>query len=143
MERLVDAAARQTGIDGVTLRRRNFTPPDAMPYATAVGATIDSGEFEAILDRALALAEHAAFEERRRASASDGKLRGLGLSCFLEHSGGLGLETGDVAFTGPESITFSLGGQSTGPRCSATFSRSGLRSRRSRSRSGKAIQTSI
>jgi carbon-monoxide dehydrogenase large subunit len=121
MERLVDAAARQTGIDGVTLRRRNFTPPDAMPYATAVGATIDSGEFEAILDRALELAGHASFEERRQASAAEGKLRGLGVSCFLEHAGGLGLETGDVAFTGPERITFSLGGQSTGQGHATVF----------------------
>ncbi len=114
MERLVDAAARQTGIDGVTLRRRNFTPPDAMPYATAVGTTIDTGEFEAILDEALKLADQASFEARRQASKAKGRLRGLGVSCFLEHSGGMGLETGDIAFTGPERITFSMGGQSSG-----------------------------
>jgi carbon-monoxide dehydrogenase large subunit len=121
MERIVDAAAREVGIDGITLRRRNFTPPDAMPYATAIGATIDTGEFEAILDEALKLADHTTFDARRKASAAEGKLRGLGVSCFLEHSGGLGLETGDVAFTGPEQIIFSIGGQSGGQGHATVF----------------------
>jgi carbon-monoxide dehydrogenase large subunit len=121
MERIVEAAARQTGIDGVTLRRRNFTPPDAMPYVTALGATIDSGQFDSILDEALELVEYSSFEERRRESTAAGRLRGLGVSCFLEHAGGLGLETGDIAFTGAEQITFSLGGQSSGQGHATVF----------------------
>ena len=73
MERLVEAAARQTGIDAVALRRMNLVPTEAMPHATAVGNAIDGGEFEAILDRALSLSGHASFAERRQAAAADGQ----------------------------------------------------------------------
>lgn len=121
MERLVEAAARETGIDPVTLRRMNLIAPAAMPYATPIGTTIDSGEFAAILDETLALAEHGSFPERRQAAAAAGKLRGLGISCFLEHAGGLGLETGEIAFTGPERITFAMGGQSSGQGHATVF----------------------
>ena len=121
MERLVDAAARATGIDPIKLRRRNFAPPEAMPYATPVGTKIDSGEFEAILDQALGLARYASFEQRRKASAAEGKLRGIGVSCFLEHAGALPTESAEVAFTGPERITLSLGAQSTGQGHATVF----------------------
>jgi len=114
MERLVEAAASQTGIDPVTLRRRNLVRPDAMPYATAVGTTIDSGEFEAILDRALALSGYASFDKRRRSAAAEGKLRGIGLSMFLEHAGGMPLEGADISFAEPGRVMLSLGVQSTG-----------------------------
>src|SRR5688500_4764382 len=70
MERLVAAAARQTGIDPVALRRRNLVQPEAIPCATAVGTTIDSGTFEPILDRALGLADYASFETRRQRAAA-------------------------------------------------------------------------
>src|SRR5262249_10919309 len=66
LERVIDEAARVTGIDPVRLRRRNFIKPKAMPYKTAVGTTIDSGEFEALLDRALALSDYDGFKQRRR-----------------------------------------------------------------------------
>jgi carbon-monoxide dehydrogenase large subunit len=114
MERLVEAAAHQTGIDPVALRRKNLVRPGAIPYATAVGTTIDSGEFEAILDRALALSGYASFEERRRAAAARGKLRGIGLSTFLEHAGGMPLEGADISFAEPGKIVLGLGVQSTG-----------------------------
>jgi carbon-monoxide dehydrogenase large subunit len=115
MERLVEAAARQTGIDPVALRRRNLVGAGAMPHATAVGNTIDDGEFEAILDRALAKSAYASFEERRRAAAAEGKLRGIGISLFLEHSGGMPLEGADISFE-PEGgrVVLGLGVQSTG-----------------------------
>ncbi len=121
MERLVEAAARETGIDPIDLRRRNFIPSEAMPYATPVGTAIDSGEFEAILDQALALARYDTFEERRKASASKGKLRGIGVSCFLEHAGAIPTESVEVAFTGPERITLALGAQSTGQGHATVF----------------------
>src|SRR6266571_1267391 len=66
LERLVDEAARVTGIDPVKLRRRNLIRPSAIPYKTAVGTTYDSGEFEAILDKAVALADYAGFKQRKR-----------------------------------------------------------------------------
>jgi carbon-monoxide dehydrogenase large subunit len=121
MERLVDAAARRTGIDALELRRQNFTPPSAMPYDTAVGTKIDSGEFEAILDQALELADYSAFEERRKRSSAEGKLRGIGVSCFLEHAGGIPTESADVSFTGPKQATLSLNAQSTGQGHATVF----------------------
>jgi carbon-monoxide dehydrogenase large subunit len=88
LERAVEEAARVSGIDPIRLRRRNLTKPSAMPYKTAVGTTIDSGEFEALLDKALVLADYDGFKQRRREAARRGKYRGLGVSCMLEHAGG-------------------------------------------------------
>ena len=77
LERVIDEAARVTGIDPVKLRRRNLIKPKAMPYKTAVGTTIDSGEFETVLDKALALADADGFKQRRREAGKRGKYRGL------------------------------------------------------------------
>jgi carbon-monoxide dehydrogenase large subunit len=121
MERLVEEAARETGIDPIALRRLNFLPPDAMPHATPVGTVIDSGAFEAIFDKALKLADHAAFEERRRVSAANGRLRGIGVSCFLEHAGGQPTESADLSFTGPRQLALSHGVQSTGQGHATVF----------------------
>ena len=68
IERLIDGAARAMGIDRVSLRRRNFIPPKAMPYKTPNGPIYDSGEFEAAMDKALALADWKGFAKRRAAS---------------------------------------------------------------------------
>ncbi|MBE7941832.1 MULTISPECIES: xanthine dehydrogenase family protein molybdopterin-binding subunit [Ramlibacter] len=88
MERLMDEAARQTGIDRVTLRRRNFIRPDQMPYRNPMGQVYDSGEFERIMDRGLAQADWDGFEARAAASRAQGKLRGLGIATFLEWTSG-------------------------------------------------------
>ena len=69
LERVIDEAARMTGIDPIKLRRRNLIKPAAMPYKTAIGTTIDSGEFETILDKALSLADYDGFKQRRREAA--------------------------------------------------------------------------
>jgi aerobic carbon-monoxide dehydrogenase large subunit len=87
IERLVDHAAAEHGFDPVELRRRNFVPPEAMPYKTANGTTYDCGEFAAVMDKALALADWAGFPARREQSARAGKLRGIGMATFLEASG--------------------------------------------------------
>ncbi len=79
IERLIDGAARRMGIDRVSLRRRNFIPPKAMPYKTPNGPIYDSGEFEAAMDKALALADWKGFNKRRAASRRAGKLRGIGM----------------------------------------------------------------
>ena len=73
LERVIDEAARITGIDPVKLRRRNLIPAKAMPYKTAVGTTYDSGEFETVLDKALELADYDGFKKRRREALKRGK----------------------------------------------------------------------
>jgi carbon-monoxide dehydrogenase large subunit len=114
LERLVDEAARVTGIDRVKIRRRNLIPPSAIPYKTPVGTTYDSGEFEAVLDKALELSNYAEFSKRKRESKSRKKLRGVGISCFLEHAGGTPTESASLTFPGGESMVVGLGVQSTG-----------------------------
>jgi len=88
LERLVDEAARITGIDRIEIRRRNLIAPAHMPYKTAVGTTYDSGDFAAVFGEALASADVADFPARRATSQAAGKRRGLGVSCFLEIAGG-------------------------------------------------------
>jgi len=92
MERLMDEAARQTGIDRITLRRRNFIQPAQMPYKNPMGQVYDSGKFESVMDQALLLADWRGFEARAAASQQRGLLRGLGISTFLEWTGGNALE---------------------------------------------------
>jgi carbon-monoxide dehydrogenase large subunit len=92
MERLMDEAARQTGIDRVALRRRNFITPAQMPYKNPMGQTYDCGQFEAIMDQALVLADWSGFAARAADSAQRGLLRGQGIATFLEWTGGNALE---------------------------------------------------
>jgi aerobic carbon-monoxide dehydrogenase large subunit len=121
LERVVDEAARVTGIDPVKLRRRNLIKPSAMPYKTAVGTTIDSGEFATVLDKALALADYDGFKQRRRAAAKGGKYRGLGIACMLEHAGGAPLEGTALSFPGGEALVLGLNVQSTGQGHATVF----------------------
>src|SRR6266566_1860888 len=121
LERVVDEAARVTGIDPVKLRRRNLIKPSAMPYKTAVGTTIDSGEFATVLDKALALADYDGFKQRRRAAAKGGKYRGLGIACMLEHAGGAPLEGTALGFPGGEILVLGLNVQSTGQGHASAF----------------------
>ena len=99
LERLVEEAARVTGIDRVELRRRNVVPPARMPWKTPAGATLAHADFEATLDTALAMADWAGFEPRRRASAARGRLRGIGLALTVETTGGMPREFADVELT--------------------------------------------
>jgi carbon-monoxide dehydrogenase large subunit len=92
IERLMDEAARQTGIDRIALRRRNFIRPEQMPYKNAMGQTYDTGEFEKIMDQALTLADWGGFEQRAAQSRERGLVRGLGIATFLEWTGGNALE---------------------------------------------------
>ncbi len=88
MERLMDEAARQTGIDRVALRRRNFIRPEQMPYKNPMAQTYDTGHFEKIMDQALAQADWDGFAARAATSAAQGKWRGQGIATFLEWTGG-------------------------------------------------------
>jgi aerobic carbon-monoxide dehydrogenase large subunit len=114
LERLVDEAARVVGIDPVRLRRRNLIPAKAIPYKTPVGTTYDSGDFAAILDKALALAHYTDFKTRRRESFKRKRLRGIGISCFLEHSGAMPTEGASLTFPGEGRLVLGIGVQSTG-----------------------------
>jgi len=97
IERLVDRAAAEHGFDPIALRRKNFIPPEAMPYKTANGTTYDCGEFEKVMDKALELADWRGFPARRERSKLEGRLRGIGIATFLEASAA-GLAPKDQAF---------------------------------------------
>ena len=87
LERVVDVAAREVGIDRVELRRRNFIRPDQFPYHTPVALEYDSGDYGATLDLALQGADWAGFEKRRSEARARGKLRGIGISTYVEACG--------------------------------------------------------
>ncbi len=92
VERLVDEAARQTGMDRLELRRRNLIPRDAFPYRIATApmpSAYDSADFAALLDAAVAEADWSGFEVRRAEAARRGKLRGIGCAVFIEPAGGV------------------------------------------------------
>ena len=87
LERLVDVIAHDTGLDRLAIRRLNFIPRDAFPYQTPVALNYDSGDYEATLNAALAAADWDGFPARRRAAAGRGKLRGIGISTYVEACG--------------------------------------------------------
>ncbi len=123
LERVVDEAARVSGIDPIKLRRRNLIKKSAMPYKTAVGTTYDSGDFEPMLDQALGLADYQNFKQRRREAQKRGKYRGFGLCCLLEHSGGSPVESAMLSFPGDGTLLLSLNVQNTGQGHATVFPR--------------------
>ncbi|PZW36983.1 carbon-monoxide dehydrogenase large subunit [Humitalea rosea] len=114
LERLVDAAARETGRDPAALRRLNLVSPKAFPYRTALGYRYDSGDYPALLDAALGLGEADGYEARRAISVTKGLRRGRGLACHLHGSGGWGDETSIVEVLDDGSIVARTGTQSQG-----------------------------
>ena len=109
MERLVDTAAAEMGIDRLELRRRNHIPPEAMPYKSPNGTTYDSGEFTALFDQALALADWDGFAARKAESRARGKLRGIGIGDYLELTGPPGREMGGIRFEPNGDVTIITG----------------------------------
>jgi carbon-monoxide dehydrogenase large subunit len=95
-ERLVEEAALVTGVNPVTLRRRNLLKKDAFPLKTLTGSSYDSADPARLLDTALEAADWDGFSARRKAAKKNGKLRGLGLALFLEPSGGMGKEQVEI-----------------------------------------------
>lgn len=121
IERLMDAAARDTGIGRSEIRRRNFIPPDAFPFTTFTGTSYDSGEYERIMDAALARADWDGFKARRAGSAERGKLRGIGIACYVEICSGLGNETVRLRLEPDGRIAVRVGTQSTGQGHETSF----------------------
>jgi carbon-monoxide dehydrogenase large subunit len=114
IERLVDHAAREVGIAPDALRQRNFVKPGAMPYQSATGQNYDSGNFAAHLKRAQELADWSGFPKRLRQSRKAGRLRGIGLSTYIEACGNAGAETASLKLEPDGSVTLLIGSQSTG-----------------------------
>jgi carbon-monoxide dehydrogenase large subunit len=114
IERLVDHAARELGVAPDALRRRNFIKADAMPYRSATGQNYDSGNFAAHLKRAQELAGWSGFPKRLRLSKKAGRLRGIGLSTYIEACGNAGAETATLKLESNGSVTLLIGTQSTG-----------------------------
>jgi carbon-monoxide dehydrogenase large subunit len=109
MERLVDEAARQMGIDRFELRRRNHVKPSEIPYKNAAQMTVDSGDFGAIFEEALAAGDVKGFAKRKEESKKRGKLRGLGVGSYMEVTAPPNKEMGGIRFEGGKQITFVTG----------------------------------
>ncbi|HSH08509.1 MAG TPA: xanthine dehydrogenase family protein molybdopterin-binding subunit [Burkholderiales bacterium] len=121
MERLMDRAAREMKIDPVELRRRNFIRPEQFPYATHLGETYDVGDFARVLDRALEAADWKGYPARAAQSKRRGRLRGRGLSSYLEWTGALPTETVDIEITADGSVTVFSGTQAMGQGLETTY----------------------
>jgi aerobic carbon-monoxide dehydrogenase large subunit len=114
IERLVDLAADELGMDPAELRRKNYIPPDAMPFKTALTFTYDSGEFEKSMDMALELADVRGFERRRAEARKRGKLRGIGLSNTIERAAAGGFEAAEIRFDKSGTATLLAGSVTQG-----------------------------
>jgi carbon-monoxide dehydrogenase large subunit len=122
LERAVEEAARIAGIDAVKLRKKNLIPASAMPFKTPI-QTYDSGDFPGIVDKALKLADFDNFKKRKRDAAKRKKLRGIGISCMLEHAGAMPTETAAIGFPGDDKLILGLNVQSTGQSHATVFGR--------------------
>ena len=109
MERLIDTAARELAIDPADLRRRNHIAPDQMPYKAPSGMNYDSGEFTAVLDKALKAADWEGFAARKAESAARNKLRGRGIGSYLEVTGPPSKEYGGIRFEEDGTVTMLSG----------------------------------
>jgi len=112
IERLIDRAARELGIDRVALRRMNLVASQAMPYANAVGARYDSGTYEANMDLAMEIADWNGFAGRRAEAKARGRLLGLGLANYVESSIGAPRERSEITVTAAGRVEVVIG---TGP----------------------------
>ncbi|MCY6381493.1 xanthine dehydrogenase family protein molybdopterin-binding subunit [Hoeflea prorocentri] len=114
IERLVDACARQTGIDISDLRRRNFIQPEQFPYVTASGRNYDVGDYEKHLDQALERADAAGFEARADEAKARRKIRGFGTAVYIEACAFAGSEPAHLHLNGDGTLTLHIGTQSNG-----------------------------
>jgi carbon-monoxide dehydrogenase large subunit len=114
IERLMDAAAAQTGIDRIEIRKRNLLAPEELPYTSWSGVAFDSGNYPHLLDEGLRRASFAGFAERRQASEARGLKRGFGIAYYVEITGASGKEPAAIKFTDNGGVDVFVGTQSSG-----------------------------
>ncbi len=122
IERLVDAAAEQLGVDRIALRRKNLVRPEAMPYRNSVGMLYDSGQYEENMDWAMDIADWKGFKARRREAARRGKVLGLGLANYVESSIGAPREQTQIRVRGEGVVDVVIGTQPSGQGHETSFS---------------------
>ena len=121
LERLIDTAAAELGIDRVELRRRNLIPQTKLPYTNPMGVTFDCGTFHDNMERAVRLADWAGFDARREASSQEGRLRGIGMSNYVETPVGWPQERCEITVNPEGRIDMILGTQNHGQGHETTF----------------------
>jgi len=121
IERLIDKAALEHGFDRVALRRRNLIPPSAFPYKNPQGITYDNGTYRAVMDRAMELGDWKGFKKRRAAARKRKRLRGIGLCCYLETTGGYPRERADITVHPHGRVDVVVGTLSSGQGHETTF----------------------
>jgi carbon-monoxide dehydrogenase large subunit len=109
MERLIDRAADEMGINRLTLRKRNFIKPAQLPFAAASGVTYDSGDFAGVFAKALEISDHANFARRKKESKKNGKLRGIAVGSYLEVTAPPAGELGKITFEPDGSVKLTTG----------------------------------
>jgi carbon-monoxide dehydrogenase large subunit len=114
IERIVDVAAAELGVDPIALRRRNVLAPSEIPYDNGLGHVFDSGDFPTVLDRALTISDWPGFASRAEESRRSGKRRGIGICFWLACTGGPPREYSALRFTPEGRVTVQVGTQSTG-----------------------------
>ena len=114
IERIVDVAARELGLSPDAIRRKNFIPPGVMPFKTALGETYDSGEFTAAMEKCMAAADWKGAAGRKAASQKKGKIRGIGMACYVEACSGGGPENAWIEVEPAGAVTVRVGTQSNG-----------------------------
>lgn len=122
IERLVDACARQTGIDVAELRRRNFIRPEQFPYVTASGRNYDVGEFQAHMDQALERADVSGFEARAAKARQNRKIRGFGTAVYVEACAFAGSEPAHLELNADGTLTLHIGTQTNGQGHATAYS---------------------
>jgi len=121
LERLVDTAAAEIGMDRVEIRRRNLVATETMPFANPLGMTYDSGEYHHALDQALKITDWDGFNDRRIASEARGLKRGLGISSYIESSSGAPRERAEIVVSADETVEVVIGTQSSGQGHETSF----------------------
>ena len=109
MERLIDRAADEMGIDRLTLRKRNFIKSAQLPFAAASGVTYDSGDFGGVFAKAVEISDYANFAKRKRESRKNGKLRGIALGSYLEVTAPPSGELGKITFEPEGTVRLTTG----------------------------------
>ena len=121
MERMMDYAAAELGIDRFELRKRNFIKAREMPFAMAAGMTYDCGDFPGLFKDAVERADVKGFKRRKRESKRAGKLRGLGVACYVETTAAMTTEMGGIRFNADGTVTIVTGTQDYGQGHASAF----------------------